>query len=469
MNSSEGNKSKRFWIGCGIFGGIVVCGLGGTGLFFASKFFDIGGASQRATEGAVSYRAAGFAWEANDLEKEIGLTDADNGAALFKQAEAALGTIKTNKLTTDIRNAELVKDWKSVAEQLKPVDRALDLASQASQKKGLDFHRDWDMGTTLLFPEYVNAKFLVRGLCYRALIASHEHQTSKAVTDLTSAWKLAKMMGHEPILIAMLVEIACRTIVLDTLVRCTYADTHSAAVVKQFESVVKDDTSGPDFTFALRGEAYMQLSTIRNLSQMGGIQSLTQQSSTGEAIRLDPSKVIRTGLPKDLMSKAFAAKHFELWVQIGKTMHQYKDQPDKLAIVLDQEMEKVASTKSVSNMLNAILFPVFSQAGVAVTKTSAELRSVRALMAGLEMMDKTGKTPSNVGAIASGKWIDPFTGNPLLLKKQAGGFRIYSVGPNGKDDGGKFRQELLHTDDPNFDIGASYPPIPHKVRSTSMP
>ena len=47
---------------------------------------------------------------------------------------------------------------------------------------------------------------------------------------------------------------------------------------------------------------------------------------------------------------------------------------------------------------------------------------------------------------------DPFTGEPLHVKKTPQGWLVYSVGPNFQDDGGKL-------DDPtNGDIGVGPPP-----------
>jgi len=36
--------------------------------------------------------------------------------------------------------------------------------------------------------------------------------------------------------------------------------------------------------------------------------------------------------------------------------------------------------------------------------------------------------------------IDPFTGRPVVLRAEAGGYSVYSVGTNGKDDGGDFKR-----------------------------
>jgi len=37
---------------------------------------------------------------------------------------------------------------------------------------------------------------------------------------------------------------------------------------------------------------------------------------------------------------------------------------------------------------------------------------------------------------------DPFSGNPLIYRKTPSGFIVYSVGSNGKDDGGRETREI---------------------------
>jgi len=41
-------------------------------------------------------------------------------------------------------------------------------------------------------------------------------------------------------------------------------------------------------------------------------------------------------------------------------------------------------------------------------------------------------------------FIDPFTGRPLQYVRSSDGFALYSVGPDGKDDGGKIFPQRLN-------------------------
>lgn len=81
---------------------------------------------------------------------------------------------------------------------------------------------------------------------------------------------------------------------------------------------------------------------------------------------------------------------------------------------------------------------VFSQLAVLVQKATAEALLRQQLVAVLEARLKTG-----VFALKLAPPLDPFSGKPLLYRMGAEGFVLYSVGENGKDDGGSDDEETI--------------------------
>ena len=64
----------------------------------------------------------------------------------------------------------------------------------------------------------------------------------------------------------------------------------------------------------------------------------------------------------------------------------------------------------------------------------------------------TGRWPARVSG------TDPFTGGPLKVRIGKD-FRVYSVGRDGKDDGGRLRRETPKGKGATFDEVAVYPPV----------
>ena len=81
--------------------------------------------------------------------------------------------------------------------------------------------------------------------------------------------------------------------------------------------------------------------------------------------------------------------------------------------------------------------------------------------------NQTGRYPDNLETLVPnilGKLpIDPFTDKPLIYRLQDGGVLIYSVGANGKDDGGRgtysISQLVMEKDDDWAWKEAETPPL----------
>ena len=59
---------------------------------------------------------------------------------------------------------------------------------------------------------------------------------------------------------------------------------------------------------------------------------------------------------------------------------------------------------------------------------------------------RTGDYPENIGALIPGLLtevpVDPFTGKPLVYRREGKGFIVYSLGSNLKDDDGRSTYEI---------------------------
>jgi hypothetical protein len=66
-----------------------------------------------------------------------------------------------------------------------------------------------------------------------------------------------------------------------------------------------------------------------------------------------------------------------------------------------------------------------------------------------------GSYPKDLGELRSKLgWeipVDPFSGKGFIYSKKGGGFFLYSIGPNLKDDGGKVREKTKDGSAPDED------------------
>jgi len=91
------------------------------------------------------------------------------------------------------------------------------------------------------------------------------------------------------------------------------------------------------------------------------------------------------------------------------------------------------------SVLTRMIFPVFARADWSKRKAAATLTVDRAALAIKAFKSQAGRYPDDLAQVEALGWDlpdDPFGGKPLLYRRTAEGFTVWSVGPNMKDDGG---------------------------------
>ena len=105
--------------------------------------------------------------------------------------------------------------------------------------------------------------------------------------------------------------------------------------------------------------------------------------------------------------------------------------------------QNVFQSTGRTGAMASLLAPSFKAHFDLVHRTSATLRSLRVLNALQQYAIEHGREPVglsdlNLPAVDT---IDPFNGQPLIVKPTAAGWLVYSVGMNGVDDGGDFAKD----------------------------
>lgn len=376
----------------------------------------------------------------------------------------ALGDPAMRKAVNDSTN--MLKDadaghWSDVASSLSRYGACMDLAHKAASRSKLDFGRDWDMGPMLLLPEQAGIKNLTRLLVVDARLRAAREDVAACCKDLRDAWRLSQDAGKEPILIGMLVEVSCQAIALKGVIDCAARWKGNLPALEALRGGLQKLGDLPDLHSALTGDAYMGITVTRNFDAFGGFGAL-RSTSTGEGPfpKVDPTKLRRTGDPGGMVTQAFLDSHLRYFVRVQKELDAHPNEPDKVSSAMDELAMNVSSSHKLSNLLDSVLLPVFSQAGTSILTDAARRVTTAALVDAMIVQAKTGRFPKTMSELP-GVGKDPFNSDALHVKTSGGSIRIYSVGPNRKDDGGVDQSEAkLHPE--NYDVVAAYPPIRRK-------
>lgn len=440
----------RLLIGFGVLGALACVGAG----YLAVRLFDIPRASMQTEAAARAYRDAGLPWEAKDVDSRLPVAEAENAAPLIRTAGHAL--VLKSYLANRIRIMHELGEGntRAAAADLAPFGKAMNLAIAASKRPRADYHRDWDEGPALLFPEVVTIKAFVRLFCFRAELKSQLNDSPGAIADLQVAMRLSYLAGQDPCIIAMLVEVACHRFVFDSVRRCALTVRQDAKAIRALAETIEVEYREPNFVDALAFEAYMPVTLTRNMR-------LFPLSGEDPNFNLDKSKLKRTGIPADAYSRSFMTSALREWTEAKPMMDRYRTDPLRLADALDVIDHKWKQKSGLSNVLQDISFSAYPEAARAAVADKADFVITEALLHAVLSQAQTGRMPARLADIP-GSWLDPFTGKPIRMTDRAGTLRIYSLGPNRKDDGGIGIQELEGDAKKDYDIVAAFPPPKRK-------
>lgn len=429
----------------GILAILCPCTLCGVGYLVVQDWF--GGPAQALPHEIEMARKEGIPLDPDDLRPKPPVPDDQNAATLYRVHFPAVKRVadKHNKLTTEC--SDLAKG-KAKKEEIADIEAALLDAREAltevvaaSKRPYCDFHYQFEKGAELAMPEYAQARTAVKMLAAKAHLLADRGQVSEAYGLLIAAQAVGRHAGMGPLLIAALVQIAIEGIVMEEFSHLLQLSSRDAALLAKAHQALDGFGGLVDLRYAFRGEVVLGLVSIRKIHNTGDIRSLGDLSG-GQFPEGDKGGGFP--LPESIV-KGYESKFVSTWRSIFEQLP--TDSKDWVGAynVMQGVDRKVAADKSPANMINAILFPVFSQAALAIGHQDANRRIAATSIRLMQEHLRTGSYPvalPDYGAIS----VDPFDGKPLRYRREGTGFTIYSIDRDFEDNGGVPRKGTKHGD-----------------------
>ena len=396
------------------------------------------------------------------------VADAENAAILHAQAAAALAAAP-DLTAADGPLGQTDPDVASPAVGALLARHAglLDTIRRAADMPACRFPRDWTRPSfDMLLAEVQSCRNEGRLL---ALAARHEAATGKpaaALTDAVRLGRIGRQVGSEPILVSHLVGIAidatALSVVADILPTLTPAD----APLLDDPALRDLVASTPSLVRAINGEEAFGLSIFANfadgrqgIDDMGrlagdpNVAILPQEEPF--SLLIDPLSAVWRAfiLPADI---AGYRRRFEAYRQLvteGVDQSRTWPQTQKQIDGIEAEIRRTGPDGFLSRLIVPATDAVLRSQCMAV----ARHRAAEVLLATTRERLASGTHPASIDALVPARLPsvprDPFTTDaPLHLKATPEELLIWSVGPDGDDDGGP-QKDSEECDTGNDDIG----------------
>jgi hypothetical protein len=317
----------------------------------------------------------------------------------------------------------------------------------------------------VMFPEFAQMKAAGKALAWRAQERARSGSVEGAISDLKDVRRLGWASGQDPVLIGGLVAIALDSIAIRSAQLAAESWKDRPEALGALQAALAESLPPLSLRHALRGEVFMGVSVTRNLEAYGGVQGFMAAAGMVQGPEM-PVKTIDVqtlridGMPQEAGSRAFMARHLQAW-NLAFAAEDLSEV--ELSRMLDRMAADIERQKKPSMLLSQVLFPVFSQAGMAYAK---RLGKHELALAGLTVMAhraRTGALPKTLAEAGAAERIS-FLDQLIRYEARGGRFCLWTAGPDGRDGGPQFdavTSRAFSEDgrEPNDDFALTWPPV----------
>lgn len=310
-------------------------------------------------------------------------------------------------------------------------------------------NRDWSKPIEWLLPEISQSKDMTRALCARALYRVQDGRTSEAAEDFRRIATLQKHMSQYGMSLSQLARISNLAIVAIT----TEQIANELAGRPEELQLILDELAAiaePEDFDTIRSEIAFAISSFRYVRRGDmSLDTFTDTSLGGSITPPNPFDVARIESHGDDIERYVVSLFIrcaEVWQDREQLAATYQDIQDELGAKGSDYGETLAKIVAL------VILPMLDGLQEVEDKQRAHLRSTRIGVAATILRARDGVWPTlDMAAEYAGTSLDDPFGDRLRYKADGARLLVYSVGPDGTDEGGARRRNRQTVEDP-FDI-----------------
>jgi hypothetical protein len=383
------------------------------------------------------------------------------------------------------------KDFTVIAEWLKANEKPLTVVTEAMKRpeyfNPICSNRKEGEPSNLiggLLPSVQKCRELASALTSRAMLRVHEGKFDDAWQDILACHRLGRLSSRGSTLIESLVGIAICQIANNTTL--TYLDQakltakQAAARLKELQKLPPLAPYGDKLDI---GERFMGLDALQNIRRHGGAGELgVDVFALGRALteeevkaleKLDWATVMvtlnkwydRFAASLRIKDRVAREKEFDKIDEELRTQAKKAEDGENFGkLLLAKGGPDKAIAERLGNMLVSLLTPAIRKVQTAYDRAEQAERNLHVAFAMAAYHADHSRYPAKLADLAPDYLTavpgDLFSGKELIYKPNEKGYLFYSVGPNGKDDGGRWYDDDPPGDDPN--VRMPLPPLKKK-------
>lgn len=398
-------------------------------------------------------QSLGFPWTATDLEPDSPIPASQNAA--LTAIPIADSITYRKEWVFSVPPFSSRADGDALRKAIKQEGERLDKLKVEIEKPLWYVARDWDLGIILPYPDLGHTRTAARALSSRAVVRAADGDVEGSLSDLASCRKLARHMSTETSLLAMLASQGIYQLTNIAVARIAELWNKDSARLERLSKCLESSPAVIDGESWIRSEIYVGIALYRNKALYDDLRAQGLITTDGPPPKVDPSRLVRDGLPTDAYSQDVLYAHLYFWVygfadvwsedgfvpgwgsKLDKVVKSYRDEGDLVA--------KAAS----------LLFPDFGQIEFSIQRAKGMEMLTKTLVRAISLRNEKGSFPASLSELGVPSADPVNSSRQLVYKVTSKGFAIYSLGKNGKDDGGPGAKKPDGT--PVDDFGVIYP------------
>jgi len=300
---------------------------------------------------------------------------------------------------------------------------------------------------SVLLPDLNKFRNLARALSCRARLRAEQGRYEDAFNDLKSCYRFGRHLKGDGFLaeqlLACSIEMVATQTLRDILSEQRIDAAGLAALQKDYEQMIADE----NFVIGLAAEKMSLLDEIQRcftadgiggghlyIKRIRDIADLFDWSDTDSWLMMNFVRVLFTH-PNKQQTLTAASKFYDY---VREATFKTPERIRIEQIDIDQELHRVTS----GNVLLSIFLPSFERIIEYSYQNKADVQATLSIIAILRYNQDTGGYPEHLEQLIADAYLkelpmDPYTDKPLVYRRTAEDFILYSLGHNFGDDGGK--------------------------------